>query len=70
MEHTEEFASLSLVDDLTVKDVFAEFCIGLNFVHGNLAHNFCLGHGRSQCTASGIKTDHLSPNCYADNPGP
>jgi hypothetical protein len=40
MEKTEEFAALPFVDDLTVKDVFAEFCIGLNFVHGNLHMTF------------------------------
>src|SRR6516165_8747048 len=50
MEHTEEFASLPLVDDLTVKDVFAEFCIGLNFVHGNLHMTF-----------ASVTADHSAP---------
>ena len=31
---------LVLVDDPTVKDVFAEFCTGLNFVPGNLHMTF------------------------------
>jgi hypothetical protein len=33
-------ATLPLVDDVKVKDVFAEFCTGLNFVHGNLHMTF------------------------------
>src|SRR6476469_8456692 len=32
--------ALPLVDDPTVKDVFAEFRTGLNFVHGNLHMTF------------------------------
>jgi hypothetical protein len=40
MEHDDDFAALPLVDDPTVKDVFAEFCTGLNFVHGNLHMTF------------------------------
>src|SRR5215813_10055902 len=31
---------LPLVEDLTVKEAFAEFCTGLNFVHGNLHMTF------------------------------
>jgi hypothetical protein len=50
MEHTEKFAALPLVDDLTVKDVFAEFCIGLNFVHGNLHMTF-----------ASVAADHSAP---------
>jgi hypothetical protein len=50
MEHTEEFAALPLVDDLTVKDVFVEFCIGLNFVHGNLHMTF-----------ASVMADHTAP---------
>jgi hypothetical protein len=40
MEHAENFSTLPLVDDGTVKDVFAEFCTGLNFVHGNVHMTF------------------------------
>jgi hypothetical protein len=50
MENTKEFASLPLVDDLTVKDVFAEFCTGLNFVHGNLHMTF-----------ASVTADHSAP---------
>jgi len=35
-----DFAQLPLVDDFTVKEAFAEFCAGLNFVHGNLHMTF------------------------------
>jgi hypothetical protein len=34
MEHADDVTTLPLVDEPTVKDVFAEFCTGLNFVHG------------------------------------
>jgi hypothetical protein len=40
MPHDDDFTALRLVDDPTVKDVFAEFCTGLNFVHGNLHMTF------------------------------
>jgi hypothetical protein len=40
MEQDNDLMSLPLVDDSTVKDVFAEFCTGLNFVHGNLHMTF------------------------------
>jgi hypothetical protein len=40
MKQAEDLASLPFVDDLTVKDSFAEFCTGLNFVHGNLHMTF------------------------------
>jgi len=40
MEHDDDLAALPLIDDPTVKDVFAEFCTGLNFVHGNLHMTF------------------------------
>jgi len=39
MEH-DDLTALPLVDDPTVKDMFAEFCTGLNFVHGNLHMTF------------------------------
>jgi hypothetical protein len=41
---------LPLIDDPTVKDVFAELCSGLNFVHGNLHMTF-----------ASITADHSSP---------
>ena len=40
MERDSDLMTLPLVDDPTVKDVFAEFCTGLNFVHGNLHMTF------------------------------
>jgi hypothetical protein len=40
MEPAEDLATLPLVDDITVKDVFAKFCTGLHFVHGNLHMTF------------------------------
>jgi len=40
MEQDNDLMALPLVDDPTVKDVFAEFCTGLNFVHGNLHMTF------------------------------
>ena len=40
MEQDNDLMTLPLVDDRTVKDVFAEFCTGLNFVHGNLHMTF------------------------------
>jgi hypothetical protein len=49
MEHAEDFSTLQLVDDPAVKDVFAEFCTGLNFVHGNVHMTF-----------SSITADHSS----------
>jgi hypothetical protein len=40
MTQAEDLTSLPFVDDVTVKDAFAEFCTGLNFVHGNLHMTF------------------------------
>jgi hypothetical protein len=40
MEQDNDLMLLPLVDDSTVKDVFSEFCTGLNFVHGNLHMTF------------------------------
>ena len=40
MEHYDDSRELPLVDDPAVNDVFAEFCTGLNFVHGNLHMTF------------------------------
>jgi hypothetical protein len=40
MKQAEDLTSLPFVDDVTVKDAFAEFCTGLNFVHGNLHMTF------------------------------
>ena len=50
MERDDDFGALPLIDDPTVKDVFAEFCTGLNFVHGNLHMTF-----------ASITADHSSP---------
>ena len=33
-------SALPLIDDVTVKDVFTDFCTGLNFVHVNLHMTF------------------------------
>jgi ABC-type transporter lipoprotein component MlaA len=33
-------SALPLIDDVTVKDTFADFCTGLNFAHGNLHMTF------------------------------
>jgi hypothetical protein len=40
MEQDNDLTARPLVDDPTVKDVFAEVCTGLNFVHGNLHMTF------------------------------
>ena len=40
MEPADDPAALPLVDDIDVKDVFGEFCTGLNFVHGNVHMTF------------------------------
>lgn len=40
MEHDDDLTALPLIDDVTVKDSFAEFCTGLNFVHGNVHMTF------------------------------
>jgi hypothetical protein len=40
MEQDNDLMTLPLVDDPAVKDVFAEFCTWLNFVHGNLHMTF------------------------------
>jgi hypothetical protein len=66
MQHDDDLAALPLIDDPRVKDVFSEFCTGLNFVHGNV-HILCLGHRRSRLASSAVETDRLRPNCYADN---
>lgn len=50
MERDDDLTKLPLIDDPTVKDVFAEFCTGLNFVHGNLHMTF-----------ASITADHSSP---------
>jgi hypothetical protein len=36
MRQTDQSSALAFVDDITVKDSFADFCTGLNFAHGNL----------------------------------
>jgi hypothetical protein len=33
-------SALPLIDDVTVKDTFADFCTGLNFAYGNLNMTF------------------------------
>jgi len=45
---------LPLVEDLTVKEALAEFCTGLNFVHGNLHMTF------ASVTADDSASDALS----------
>jgi hypothetical protein len=50
MEQDSDLATLPLIDDPTVKDVFAEFCTGLNFVHGNLHMTF-----------AAVTADHSAP---------
>jgi|SRR5208282_6131084 len=40
MERADDLTALPIVDDGTVKDSFAEFCTGVNFVHGNLHMTF------------------------------
>ena len=40
MEPADDPTTLPLVDDIKVKDVFAEFCTGLNFVHRNVHMTF------------------------------
>ena len=40
MEPADDPAALPLVDDIDVKDVFGEFCTGLNFVHGYVHMTF------------------------------
>jgi hypothetical protein len=40
MENDDDFSTLPLVDDITLKDVFAEFCTALHFVHGNVHMTF------------------------------
>ena len=47
----DDFAQLPLVDDPTVKEAFAEFCTGFNFVHGNLHMTFAT-----------VTADHSSPD--------
>src|SRR6516165_3580734 len=49
MERDDDLTALSLANDPSVKDVFAEFCTGLNFVHGNVHMTF-----------SSITADHSS----------
>ena len=50
MEPAKDFGALPLVDDLNVKDVFAEFCTGLNSVLGNVHMTF-----------ASVAADHSSP---------
>jgi hypothetical protein len=50
MEHDDDVAALPLIDDPTIKDVFAEFCTGLNFVYGNL-----------HMTLASVTADHSLP---------
>ena len=40
MEPADDPSALPIVDDIKVKDTFAEFCTGLNFVHGNVHMTF------------------------------
>ena len=47
MEHDDYLTAL---DDPAVKDVFAEFCTGLHFVHGNLHMTF-----------ASVTADHSAP---------
>jgi MFS superfamily sulfate permease-like transporter len=47
----DDFAQLPLVQNSTVKEAFAEFCTGLNFVHGNL-----------HLTFASVTADHSSPD--------
>jgi hypothetical protein len=67
MEHIDDLTALPLVEDPTVKDVFAEFCTGLNFVHGNLHITFAsvtADHSAPQAPSKRIVS---APNRYADN---
>ena len=50
MEPVEDLAKLPIVDDGKVKDVFAEFCTGLNSIHGNVHMTF-----------ASVTADHSSP---------
>src|SRR6516165_12731344 len=50
MERDDDLTALSLANDPSVKDVFAEFCTGLNFVHGNVHMTF-----------ASVTADHGSP---------
>jgi hypothetical protein len=54
MGHDDDFSTLPLVEDITVRDVFAEFCTGLQFVHGNLHMTFAsvIADHSSQGTSS------------------
>ena len=57
MEHDDYLTALPLIDDPAVKDVFAEFCTGLNFVHGNLHMTFAsvtADHSASQAVSKRI----------------
>ena len=47
----DDLTALPLIDDPTVKDVFAEFCTGVNFVHGNLHMTF-----------ASVTADHSTPH--------
>ena len=50
MGHDDDLTTLSLVNHPSVKDAFAEFCTGLNFVHGNVHMTF-----------ASVTADHGSP---------
>src|SRR3984893_12367159 len=57
MEHYDDSRELPLVDDPAVKNVFAEFCTGLNFVHGNLHMTFAAvtaDHSANRAPSKGI----------------
>ena len=69
MERDNDLTALPLIDDPTVKDVFAEFCTGLNFVHGNLHMTFASVTADYSSPEAPSKRWCLSPNCYADNRG-
>jgi hypothetical protein len=50
MEQDSDLTTLPLIDDPAVKDVFAELCTGLNFVHDNLHMTF-----------ASVTADHSTP---------
>jgi hypothetical protein len=62
METTDDLTSLPLVDDIGVKDVFAEFCTGLNFVHGNVHMTFAsvtADHSKHQTPSNRVVSARL-----------
>ena len=57
MEHDDDLTKLHLINDPTVKDVFAECCAGVNFVHGNLHMTFAAitaDHSSSQAPSKRV----------------